>query len=145
VPFNHVLANRYRDGRDAMGFHADDERDTLIYESVLRCTGFRISTDIFDASCQPELARDFPSRDSITVQIAETLFNMSSHQGALGDVEACRQRFHSVREGPSGTSLVSSFQADCTDLRSRWRSMTALIFALLACDPCSTGCIRRES
>jgi alkylated DNA repair dioxygenase AlkB len=25
VPFNHVLANRYRDGRDSMGFHADDE------------------------------------------------------------------------------------------------------------------------
>jgi alkylated DNA repair dioxygenase AlkB len=25
VPFNHVLANRYRDGRDSMGLHADDE------------------------------------------------------------------------------------------------------------------------
>ncbi len=25
VAFNHVLANRYRDGRDSMGFHADDE------------------------------------------------------------------------------------------------------------------------
>ena len=24
-PFNHVLANRYRDGGDSMGFHADDE------------------------------------------------------------------------------------------------------------------------
>jgi alkylated DNA repair dioxygenase AlkB len=23
--FNHVLANRYRDGQDSMGFHADDE------------------------------------------------------------------------------------------------------------------------
>jgi thioredoxin reductase len=38
--------------------HADGERDTLMYESVLRCTGFRISTEIFDASCQPELVRD---------------------------------------------------------------------------------------
>lgn len=27
VPFNSVLANRYRDGRDAMGMHADDERE----------------------------------------------------------------------------------------------------------------------
>jgi alkylated DNA repair dioxygenase AlkB len=27
VPFNHVLANRYRDGRDAIGFHADDEAE----------------------------------------------------------------------------------------------------------------------
>jgi len=25
VPFNHLLANRYRDGRDSMGLHADDE------------------------------------------------------------------------------------------------------------------------
>jgi alkylated DNA repair dioxygenase AlkB len=25
VRFNHVLANRYRDGRDSMGLHADDE------------------------------------------------------------------------------------------------------------------------
>src|SRR5215470_13515162 len=24
-PFNHVLANRYRDGRDSIGLHADDE------------------------------------------------------------------------------------------------------------------------
>lgn len=27
VTFNSVLANRYRDGRDAMGMHADDERE----------------------------------------------------------------------------------------------------------------------
>lgn len=27
VPFNSVLANLYRDGRDAMGWHRDDERD----------------------------------------------------------------------------------------------------------------------
>jgi alkylated DNA repair dioxygenase AlkB len=25
VPFNHVLVNRYRDGHDSMGMHADDE------------------------------------------------------------------------------------------------------------------------
>lgn len=25
VPFNHVLVNRYRDGRDSMGYHADAE------------------------------------------------------------------------------------------------------------------------
>jgi alkylated DNA repair dioxygenase AlkB len=25
APFNHVLVNRYRDGRDSMGLHADDE------------------------------------------------------------------------------------------------------------------------
>jgi alkylated DNA repair dioxygenase AlkB len=27
VPFNHVLVNRYRDGLDSMGFHADDESE----------------------------------------------------------------------------------------------------------------------
>ncbi|MCW0365044.1 hypothetical protein NB699_000027 [Xanthomonas sacchari] len=27
VAFNSVLANRYRDGRDAMGWHSDDERE----------------------------------------------------------------------------------------------------------------------
>jgi alkylated DNA repair dioxygenase AlkB len=27
VAFNHLLANRYRDGRDSMGLHADDERE----------------------------------------------------------------------------------------------------------------------
>ncbi|HUG37329.1 MAG TPA: alpha-ketoglutarate-dependent dioxygenase AlkB [Candidatus Limnocylindrales bacterium] len=27
VPFNHVLANRYRTGADSMGFHADDEAE----------------------------------------------------------------------------------------------------------------------
>lgn len=27
VPFNHVLLNRYRSGNDAMGFHADDEKE----------------------------------------------------------------------------------------------------------------------
>jgi alkylated DNA repair dioxygenase AlkB len=27
APFNHVLANRYRNGRDSMGMHADDERE----------------------------------------------------------------------------------------------------------------------
>ena len=27
VPFNHVLINRYRDGADSIGLHADDERE----------------------------------------------------------------------------------------------------------------------
>ena len=27
VPFNHILANLYRDGSDSMGLHADDERE----------------------------------------------------------------------------------------------------------------------
>ena len=42
TPFNHVLANRYRDGRDSIGFHADDEpelgRDPLVATVSLGAT-----------------------------------------------------------------------------------------------------------
>ncbi|MGN9909067.1 NAD(P)-binding domain-containing protein [Phytohabitans sp. LJ34] len=38
--------------------HADGERDTLVYESVVRCTGFRMDTSLFDPSCRPEMVRD---------------------------------------------------------------------------------------
>jgi len=38
--------------------HADGEQATLEYESVIRCTGFRMDTSIFDESCAPEMVRD---------------------------------------------------------------------------------------
>jgi thioredoxin reductase len=38
--------------------HADGERAVLEYESVLRCTGFRMDTGLFDDSCRPEMIRD---------------------------------------------------------------------------------------
>ena len=42
TPFNHVLANRYRDGRDAIGLHADDEpelgRDPVVATVSLGAT-----------------------------------------------------------------------------------------------------------
>jgi thioredoxin reductase len=38
--------------------HADGERATLPYESVIRCTGFRMNTELFDETCQPEMIRD---------------------------------------------------------------------------------------
>ncbi|GAA4445297.1 NAD(P)-binding domain-containing protein [Phytohabitans houttuyneae] len=38
--------------------HADGETATLAYDTVLRCTGFRMSTDMFDPSCLPDLERD---------------------------------------------------------------------------------------
>ena len=34
VDFNSVLANRYRDGRDAMGWHSDDERELGAYPMI---------------------------------------------------------------------------------------------------------------
>lgn len=36
VSFNHVLVNRYRDGRDSMGYHADDEAE-LGPDPVIAC------------------------------------------------------------------------------------------------------------
>lgn len=38
--------------------HADGERATLEYEAVLRCTGFRMDTALFDETCRPAMVRD---------------------------------------------------------------------------------------
>jgi thioredoxin reductase len=38
--------------------HADGEQAVLEYESVLRCTGFRMDTALFDETCRPEMIRD---------------------------------------------------------------------------------------
>lgn len=38
--------------------HADGERAVLEYESVIRCTGFRMDTALFDPDCRPLLVRD---------------------------------------------------------------------------------------
>jgi thioredoxin reductase len=35
--------------------HADGERETFCYDRVIRCTGFRFDTGIFDESCRPLL------------------------------------------------------------------------------------------
>jgi thioredoxin reductase len=35
--------------------HAEGETDVLEYESVIRCTGFRLDCSIFDAGCRPTL------------------------------------------------------------------------------------------
>ncbi|MEV8634839.1 NAD(P)-binding domain-containing protein [Streptosporangium sp. NPDC051023] len=38
--------------------HADGEQAVLEYDSVIRCTGFRMDTTLFDPGCRPELERD---------------------------------------------------------------------------------------
>jgi thioredoxin reductase len=38
--------------------HAEGERAVLEYESVIRCTGFRMGTAMFDQACLPEMTRD---------------------------------------------------------------------------------------
>ena len=46
--------------------HADDEVETMEFDRVLMCTGFRFDASIFDESCRPELAiKDrFPAQTS---------------------------------------------------------------------------------
>jgi thioredoxin reductase len=36
--------------------HAEGEQEILEYDAVLRCTGFRMNTTLFDGSCTPEMA-----------------------------------------------------------------------------------------
>ncbi len=38
--------------------HAQDETAVLEYESVIRCTGFRMDTSVFAPECRPRLVRD---------------------------------------------------------------------------------------
>jgi thioredoxin reductase len=38
--------------------HAEGEQAVLEYESVIRCTGFRMDITVFDQSCRPEMTRD---------------------------------------------------------------------------------------
>jgi thioredoxin reductase len=46
--------------------HAHGEREELLYDRVIACTGFRFDASIFDAACAPELAIDdrFPRQSS---------------------------------------------------------------------------------
>jgi hypothetical protein len=46
--------------------HAQGEREELLYDRVICCTGFRFDASIFDPSCRPELALDgrFPAQTS---------------------------------------------------------------------------------
>jgi thioredoxin reductase len=38
--------------------HADGEQELLEYDSVLRCTGFRMNTAVFAANCRPDLVKN---------------------------------------------------------------------------------------
>lgn len=60
---------RLDDGRLAVAMaysHAQGEREELLYDRVICCTGFRFDSSIFDPSCRPELAFDerFPAQTS---------------------------------------------------------------------------------
>ena len=59
----------HRDGRLHATFlyaHADGERETLAYDRIICCTGFRFDTSVFDESCRPDLVIDgrFPGQTS---------------------------------------------------------------------------------
>ena len=60
---------RLDDGRLAVAMaysHAQGEREELVYDRVICCTGFRFDASIFDPACRPELAIDgrFPAQTS---------------------------------------------------------------------------------
>ncbi len=60
---------RRDDGKLAVSFiyaHANGEREVMVYDSVIACTGFRFDTSSFDASCSPSLVIDerFPEQTS---------------------------------------------------------------------------------
>jgi thioredoxin reductase len=60
---------RRDDGRLAVAVtysHASGEREELVYDRVINCTGFRFDDSIFDQSCRPELVLDdrFPAQTS---------------------------------------------------------------------------------
>ncbi|MGF1675189.1 MAG: NAD(P)-binding domain-containing protein [Rivularia sp. (in: cyanobacteria)] len=46
--------------------HADDEKEDIIYDRVIVCTGFRFDDSIFDESCRPEMVINnrFPNQTS---------------------------------------------------------------------------------
>ncbi|MBO3460589.1 MAG: NAD(P)-binding domain-containing protein [Aetokthonos hydrillicola CCALA 1050] len=46
--------------------HANEELESLVYDRVILCTGFRLDDSIFDESCQPELVinKRFPAQTS---------------------------------------------------------------------------------
>lgn len=59
----------YENGLFSVSFsytHAHGEEETLVYDRVIVCTGFRFDSSIFDESCQPELTINnrFPSQTS---------------------------------------------------------------------------------
>jgi thioredoxin reductase len=52
---------QHRDDKFVVSFnytHANDEREDLIYDRVILCTGFRFDDSIFDDSCRPEMVRE---------------------------------------------------------------------------------------
>lgn len=60
---------RRADGRFAVTVqyaHAHGEREELLYDRVLACTGFRFDAELFDATCRPALTIDerFPQQTS---------------------------------------------------------------------------------
>lgn len=66
---SHIEKIERADGAFAVSFHhihAPDERETLIYDRVIACTGFRFDPSIFDATCRPELTINdrFPCQTS---------------------------------------------------------------------------------
>lgn len=60
---------RRKDGKYVVSFsyaHANGEREDIVYDRIIVCTGFRFDDSIFDDSCRPELVINnrFPNQTS---------------------------------------------------------------------------------
>ena len=71
--------------------HAEDEIEEIAYDRVLCCTGFRVDTAIFDASCRPaltlndrypQLTQEFESVDQPGLYFAGTLTHSLDYRKA---------------------------------------------------------------
>jgi alkylated DNA repair dioxygenase AlkB len=65
-PFNAVLANAYRDGRDSMGWHTDDERELGPSPAIASLTVGDPRVFRFRARCKPPAGR--PASYAVTLE-----------------------------------------------------------------------------
>jgi alkylated DNA repair dioxygenase AlkB len=113
VAFNHVLANRYRDGKDSMGFHADDESElgpsptvasvslgaTRRFVLIARRgkqerTEYRLehgSLLVMGAPCQQNYRHGIPKEPAVGVERVSLTFRKLAPLAASADVPRTRQ------------------------------------------------------
>ena len=90
VDFNHVLINRYRDGKDSMGYHADDEPE-LGPDPVIACLSLG-QTRRFSLRPHARGSRESPLQLSLT------------HGSLLVMGGTCQRHYrHAVPRDPNAT------------------------------------------
>jgi len=101
IPFNHALLNRYRDGNDSMGFHADDEPE-LGDDPVVAAVSFGEVRRLVFRSKKKSEARRAPPR--LVLELA--------HGSLIVMGRGCQARFrHGVpRQSDRGERISVTFR-----------------------------------